>query len=312
MKINRDVLIEFRQITSFDIESFFERSLKFLSREYNSIVSYYSGDTSHIDSSAIEAFKEVKNECSKVFETIQIHSRQLNNAKWWLLVEAVENVDSRLQTLSNMHRWSKSSRTRVAYDSKASVQYTLKQNQTLEKVSRDFLLSDNQEEWTNIAIDNNLREEDYTNEGGVDLRLKFGRVSNQGMQIDSVVDTMVGKSVYGKDLDKNLRFNELTQDLEVLGYDETVLQSVEILSTLKRGDNPEYPHQGLQSSIVIGSNKGTLNFPIITRQMTDVFQTDDSLRDFTIQSIKVDQDSLLIDYVVQTRLNETFSGQVTI
>ena len=311
MKLTVDILREFKEITSKDVELFFRKSVSFFSIEYKTIVAYYSGNTTSITSKPFATFEKLKKECREIFETFHLHSRQLNNVKWWLLIEQLENIDSRFATLNNIDRWSRSSLTKVAYDPTIQVQYTLKQNQTLERVTQDVLQSSNNDAWVQLAIDNDLTEEEYSPEGGVDLTLKFPKI-NRGLKVNSVVDSMIGKSIYGKDFDKKLQFEVGGNDLKILGYDETIKQAVEILILLKKNDNPDFPTEGLQSSVVVGGNRAALNFPIIIRQQTETFNTDDSLKNFTINSINIQDDNVFVDYQVQTRLNETYDGQIII
>lgn len=309
MELTVDILREFKQVTSKDIEMFFRKSVSFFSIEYNAIVSYYSGRTTSITSKPFEVFEKLKKECKELFETYHLHSKRFNNVKWWLVLEELENIDSRLSTLSNINRWSRSSLTKVGYDPDVSVQYTLKQNQTLERISQDILQSNNPDGWVDIALNNDLSEEEYSPEGGVNLTLKYPKI-NRGLQVNSVVDVMIGKSIYGKDLYKKLSFEN--DDLKVLGYDDTVRQSVETLALLKKNDNPDYPSEGLQTAIIVGGNRVALNFPVIIRQMTETFSTDDSLKNFSVTNLEVKEDNVRIDYEVQTRLNETFDGQAII
>lgn len=311
MQLTKEILKEFKKITSKDVELFLLKTLSFFSIEYEEIVSYYSGESANISSKSFEVFEKIKQERDELFSTFQLHSKQLNNAKWWLLLEQIEEIDNRLKTLDNINKWSRSSLTKVGFSSDLSVQYTLKQNQSLEKVASDVLNSSNSEEWVSLAIKNDLTEEQYSLEGGVDLQLQFPQI-NRGVRVESVVDVMIGKSIYGKDLSRRLQFDPTQEDLKTLSYDETIAQSVDILSKLKKEDNPEFPNQGLQSTIVVGANRATLNFPIIQRQMKETFESDDSLKNFVLTEISTSEDSLQISYEVQSRLSETYDGQVTV
>lgn len=311
MELTIEILREFKEITSKDIEMFFRKSASFFLIEYREISAYYSGNITNITSKPFNIFEKLKKECKDIFETIHLHSRQLNNAKWWLLLEQLEDIDSRFFTLGSINRWSRSSLTKVAYDPTIQIQYTLKQNQTLERVAKDVLQSNNPDKWVQLAIDNDLTEEEYTPEGGVNITLKYPKI-NKGLQVNSVVDVMIGKSIYGKDLDKKLQFSPGNDDLKILDYDNTIRQSVDILALLKKNDNPDYPDEGLQSSVIVGGNRAVLNFPIIIRQMTETFNTDDSLKNFTITNMSVQEDNVFVNYEVQTRLNETYDGQAII
>lgn len=311
MQLTIDTLVEFKRITSKDIELFFRKSLSFFSIEYGEIVAYYSGESTNISSEPFVIFEKLKKECQETFTAFQNHSKQLNSAKWWLLLEQLENIDSRLSTLNKINKWSRSSFTKVGFSPSLVVQYTLKQNQTLEKVSSDILQSSDSEKWVDVAVKNNLKEEDYSSEGGVDLQLQFSKI-NQGVEVKSVVDVMVGKSIYGKDLSRKLQFDSEENDLRVLGYDDTISQSVDILLQLKKGDNPDFTNQGLQSQIAVGANQATLNFPIITRQVSETFATDDSLKNFTLTGLTTQEDNLSMSYEVESRLSETYDGQIVV
>src|SRR5690606_30604404 len=119
-----------------------------------------------------------------------------------------------------------------------------------------------------------------------------------------------GKSIYGKDIDRNFAFKD--NDIRVLGPDETIMQAVEILSTLKKNDNPTYPYLGLQSSLTVGANRAILNFPVIFKQMSEAFSTDDTLKNFNITRLNVEEDALHIDFTVETRLGELIEKTIVI
>lgn len=311
MQTTTEILQEFKKITSKDIEFFFKRTISFLTNEYNNIVAYYSGDVDFISSVPFKIFDELKKERDSLFETIHLHSKQLISTKWWILIDQIEQIDSRFKTLDNINRWSRSSLTKVSYSPDSTVKYFLKQNQTLERVSSDILGSSNNDEWYTLALTNDLSEEDYSIEGGEELQLQFPK-NNQRLQVNSVVDLMIDQNIYGKDLNRKLQFDSSTEDLSVLGNIDTISQSVDILLKLKKNDNPGFPNEGLQSSIIVGSNRATLNFPIITRQLTETFSTDDSLKDFAVKNISLAEDTLSLTCEVQSRLNEVFSFQSNI
>jgi hypothetical protein len=90
----------------------------------------------------------------------------------------------------------------------------------------------------------------------------------------------------------------------VLGYDDTIRQAVDILVNLKKNDNPDNPNHGLQSGLVAGTNRALFNFPVIIRQKSQDFANDDTLKNFRIINLSRDQDNMMMDYEVQTRLNE--------
>lgn len=310
MELNKEILQEFKKITGQDIQQFFSSCVVFFSTSYNKIVAYYSGTITIIDKGAFNQFDNLQRNCEGFFLAFEQMQNRLGNLKWWEVLEQLEDIDLRLKTLRKINKWTRSSLTNVAYDPSIQAIYTLKPKQTLERIAQDVLAKiDPQNDWEDIALSNNLTEEEYTSSGGVDLQLKFPRI-NKGVRINSVVDVMLGKSIYGKDIDKQIHFD--TDDIAVLDYDSTVQQSVYILAGLKKNDNPEFPFDGLQREIIIGGTRAALNFPIIDRQMQETFGTDDSLKDFQITNIAVDGVALNLEFEVSTRLNETTTGDIAI
>jgi hypothetical protein len=304
-QLNSEIIEEFKKITGKDIFLYFNNATVFFSGDYNTIVDYYSGNLDSISSIPFSNFELLDRQNKEIFEIFKEHSRQFNNLKWWLLIEQIEEIDNRLKTLRKINKWARSSLTNVAYDPSIQREYVLKQNQTLENIASNIVGSTNpNDDWVNIAVSNRIEEEDYTNDGGNNIKISFQR-SNRNFTVNSVVDVISGKSIYGKDLYRKIQFDEDAEDLKVLNYDETILQAVNILSNLRKNDNPDNPNDGLQSTLVAGSNKAVFNFPIIVRQMSQTFAKDDTLKNFTINDIKIDQDNLFLTYSVQTRLDET-------
>jgi hypothetical protein len=310
MQLDPNILSEFKQITGKDIAGYFINAMRFFNGDYSTIVNYYSGITSTISSKPFANFDTLKQQNKDVLETFKEHSRQFNNLKWFLLIEQIEEVDNRLQTLSKINKWARSSLTKVAYDPSFQVEYVMKQNQTLENVASNIEGSQNpNDDWVDIALQNRLSEEDYTPEGGTNVNLSFKRL-NVNFNINAVVDVISGKSVYGKDINRQLQFDGDNNDLKVLGYDDTILQAADILANLRKGDNPDNPDHGLQANVIAGGNKAIFNFPVITRQMSASFSNDDTLKNFTINNLSIDQDNLACDYTVATRIGEVIQNGV--
>lgn len=308
MTLTAQVLDEFKQITGRDISQYFNDAVQFFSSDYPTIVKYYSGNISTITSIPFKNFESMEKRNKDVFEVFQNHSRQFNNSKWWLLLEQIEEIDNRLKTLRNINKWARSSVTKVAYDPSFQLEYTLSQNETLEDVAESVVRSQNpNDDWANIAISNRLNEEDYSNEGGNNISIRFNKV-NTGFKIKSVVDVIQGKSIYGKDIYRKIQFDSVTNDLKVLDYDDTILQAVDILYNLKKKDNPDNPTAGLQSNLIVGSNRALFNFPVIIRQKTQTFAGDDTLKNLVISNLNIVQDNLSCDYKVETRLDEVIQN----
>lgn len=308
MTLKPEVLDDFKRITGRDVAKYLSNAIIFLSGDYNTIVKYYSGNIPVISSAPFKNFEQIEKGNRDIFEAFHFHAKQFNNSKWWLLLEQIEEIDNRLKTLRNINKWARSSATKVAYEPSFQLEYTLSQNETLEDVASAVVLSNNpNDDWRDIAISNRLTEEDYTPEGGNVLSIQLNKV-NTGFKITSVVDVISGKSVYGKDVYRKIQFDSTTNDLKVLSYDDTILQAVDILYNLKKKDNPDNPTSGLQSDLAIGANKALFNFPVIIRQKQQTFAGDDTLKNLVISNLTINQDNVMCDYKVETRLGEVIDN----
>lgn len=295
-------LESFKSLTGMDIEPFLRESSRFLSTDYSSILDFYSGDVKSVEPKVLKSFENLKFTLREVFEAFQRNRGSMFHSFYWELLETVEEIDSKLEYLDNADRWSRASITDTGYTNLIRKQHTLKQNQTLENVAEEYYGTANISDWTKIAQTNHLSEEDYSQEGGNNLIIELDQLITTNLKVDSVVDILYGKSVYGKDIYKKLQF--VSDDLNVLDYDHTLNQSVDILINLKRNSNPDFPELGLQSQTIIGTNRSILNFPIITRDLKNCFSTDDSLKDFQLVSLTREQDNTSLTFKVYTRLNE--------
>lgn len=307
MNLDQNTLEEFENITQKDIRSFFKRAVTFLQRDRVIFLQYYSGATKTIEAEYFQKFDALKRELTTVFEAFQLHSGVLTHSRWWELVSLLEELDSSFQNLQNAHRWSRSSIGKFGYDPNTRASYIMNEDQTLERISQDILMNQNpQDDWFDIAIENNLEEEEYTSEGGKELSINIQK-NRESLKLNSVMDVVEGKKIYGIDIDKKITFvfdQEGFCDLKTLSHDETIVQAVETIVLLRKNDNPDKPTDGLQTSVMVGGNRALLNFPVITRQLAQTFAGDDTLKNFMVKNIAFDQDNLLISYEIRTRLDE--------
>lgn len=312
---NQNIFEEFKTLTTKDILLFFTDTLDFFRSDYNTIVQYYSGKVDSVGSNVFQRFENLDKEKEEMFIAFQSHSRQMRDTRWWDLLGQLEEIDNRFATLKKVYKWTRSSATNFSYSPNIQLDYMLGQNESLERVTKNVIGStDSQNDWVTLALENQLEEEDYTIQGGTSLKVTLSNKISTGIQVQSVVDTLNGKSIYGKDLQKELEFSsdDSEGDLVVLDYDDTIFQSVEILTVLKKNDNPDAPNLGLQTGVAVGSNRALLNFPVITRQLSETFASDDTLKEFQVLEMRVENDNLLVDFQVKTRLNETQTDTISL
>ena len=83
-----------------------------------------------------------------------------------------------------------------------------------------------------------------------------------------------------------------------------------ILVNLRQGDNPEFMEDGIQSSLIIGSNKNSLPYQILLRQLYSTFQKDDTLKSLKIVDLRTSEDSLILDLEIETRISEVILDNI--
>lgn len=293
----------FEQKTQFKLGNYLNRISSFVEKSYPILVEFYSIQKNidfNIKGIVLE-LNELYNETETLLSIIQNNSKSLDS-RFWDLVEMIDEIKLSLDYIRNTPKWLRSTISKGKYSYSFENVEILKQRETLENLSLRLGSSNKENEWAYIALRNDLKEEDYTPDGGIGLVIQY--FNRLALTLTTVVDSnIVGEKVYGKDFNKKINFVD-GEGLEVLDYKGTVRQAVDILTKLKVGDNPEFPQDGIPSSKAAGSNRNSFPTQIITRQIQQTFQKDDTLKSLLIKNIEVKSDSIFVDLQVETRINE--------
>jgi len=304
--LTSDDLLEFESLTQWPITNYLFAVQDFLTNQAPNITNFYNGTLSTLDRLSVNNLQSLISQTQDLFSTINLNRFTLASSqgsyKWWILIDNIEGIDNALLLLDNTSKWLRSSLSSTTYTANTQVQIKFNAGQTLESVQRDVLNDPNWDDtWETLAINNNLQEEDYTPSAGILLQASYlTGVNSQTMT--SIVDNPVGDRVLGLDLQAKLQFDPVTQDLVVLSPQDTFLQTVNILITLKLGDNPAFPDQGLPVGVIAGSNVNVLNFPAIFRTLSTLFKNDDTIASFSLDTISKDQDAIRFNFTVTSRL----------
>jgi len=303
-----EAIVKFKSSTGYDLPSLFLDFESFITNQRDRVIDFYNGLSRVPDLNSFNELNRLISEFDKLNNIIENNRDRFSHTLFWELIETISDMNTVLETIDNSSRWLRSAIAKNDFTPGIEVEHTLRMFQTLESVSSNIQGStDPQNEWTSIALRNDLEEEDYTTSGGNNLKIGFRNRAT--VEISSVVDTIDGESIYGKDLKRKLEIDPTTEDLVVLSPKKTVEQSVLILGELKQGDTPEYPGEGIQAGLVTGSNRAAISYPILTRQITNTFQKDDTLKSIKITDIKTEEDSVSIETQVETRLGELITNQ---
>ena len=299
-QLDKQILLDFNSLTGFNIQGLVDDFIYFIENDYHQIESFYKG---LIKNNFQDSFKNLNNLRTNIdlfFETFRSFNTQLTSYKWWILIDEFEKLNSVILSIENLSKWLRSSVVNQNYGTEQVINSFLQQNQTLEDFSRQVEGSLNPlDDWRDVAVRNNLSEEDYTTEGGNELL--FYKQNGDSIFIESVVDNIVGEKILGKDILYKTTFEN--DDLLVLSYKDTFFQSVNILMKLKKGDNPEFYDLGLQKNVAVGSNINSISYPVLLRQISEAFQTDDTIKSQEITGFRKEQDAIFIDMEIESKMS---------
>jgi len=302
--VDSNLLEKFKDITRYDLEKYLLAYDIFISDNLSPIIGYYSGTSPMVPSSQLKFLNNLINESQVLDQVINSNRNGFKTNDFWDLLELVDNIKLTLVTILNTPKWSRSSTTNGHAISKVETDVILKQRQTIEMMTGSTLgFADEHQSWYDIAIRNDLREEAYTPEGGTKLNVTTS--NSQSFEVNSVVDILSRETIKGKDVLKKITWDD--NDLKVLSGDDAFMQTVNILVNLKKGDNPEFIEDGLNKNLAAGQNINSVSYPILIRQLTEIFNGDDTISDWNLTSIEKVQDGVFVELEITSKSGELFN-----
>jgi hypothetical protein len=297
--MNSTTFENFRRITGQDAQQFLSDFLSFLESDFNIIASYYSGTSEVNPSESINRLVKLDNQLSEIESVVELKSTQLNRYDYWELQEEFLLAREQLDTAFQLPKWVRTSRVNGFFTENPTVDYFQKQGETLEGIQRTVIGStDPDNDYYKTGVQNRVNEEKYSNEGG--LKLKIELSSPQSFTIDSIVDVLDDNlKLYGLDINKKITYKE--NDLDILGYRNTLEQSAFILLNLRKEDNPEFPNMGVDKRIAVGGNLASFSYPVVLRQIYETFKTDDTFASIELVQINNVEDSLSFDFRIEPK-----------
>lgn len=300
----------FYNITGFDIQSYLQSYVDFVTFDQPNIVAYYSGTIDKPNAVSFSKLQSLIKKATLFNATVRLNATRFISAEDWDLYERIEDVRIKLWSLDQASKWLRSAITNNQFSNTIETDYATTQFQTIEGVSRNVENSNNpNDDFVQLALRNDLNEEKYDTDGGTLLKVQLSNAGSSVI-INSVVDNLIGERMYGLDIDRTLTFAD--NDLKVLSYQQTMLQAIGILANLHQNDNPEFPRHGIQQNIIVGTSRGSLLFPVLFRQLANTFKTDDTLSSFAIINISYQQDAVHLEYEIQTKYGDTFTNTIAL
>jgi len=291
-------IIKFEELTKYKLSDFTSSVYKFLKEDYPKIIYFFAGNINTLDSRILNEHKRLLKESDIVIQQFKSNAEKLETVEFWELLDFIEDLRTKLQTVSKTSKYMRSSRIDVNSGKGLAHQYSLGDGQTFEGVSRNILQdNDSENDWSKIALTNDLLESGWDLDEGKQVTIY--REKLMASPVTTFIDNMIGERVYGIDIDRKITFEN--NDIKTLSYKDTVFQSADILSGLAKGDIPQYPILGVDKSLYVGSNIGMMSYSAVARELEKSFSTDDLFINFSITDIELIEDAFKLKYSVDTK-----------
>lgn len=295
----REYLDRFKEITKVDLTQFFEDYAYYVDNYYQDLINFYtSPSTTNVNKQTFIKLKELRGFSNRIDDVWGIYKNKFDNAVFHSIIDQYQDVKDKILTMSNLKKWLRSNKV-YGSDTNVRRNVVLKQDQTLENVASELGYLEPNDNWSGLALDNHINEEDYSLIGG--NVLSVSTQNTDFIQIQTVVEPISGINLYGKDIDKEFYFD--SNDFAVLSYKDNINQVVDTYVNLRKGNVPEFPEDGIDKSI-LGGNKNSVQFPSIFRQLFELFQKDDRFASVQITDIDLVDDRISLYFTIVTRLKE--------
>lgn len=299
-----NILDKFKNLTNIDLKNFYIEVLDFFDNYNNEILDYYTIYNYDYPTEAFSKYKSLVKNFEIILSKFVFYKGNFDNIEAWQIIENLDTLKLKLDSVEAYPRLyrvnfiKQQNGTNEIYET-----YVLKSHESLESIATEY-----NQNILDLRQINNLKEEDYTDKGGKKIILKSSIASNIeiGDNEETVFDILVGKNLLGKDFPSYFNIDEDIEDLETLSPEQTFINSVQNLFTLKQGGIPEYPNFGIDKNIISDMTKanGGISFPILCRQLSIALESDDTILTFSIEDIELDEqkDAYIIKASVQNRL----------
>lgn len=296
---------KYYNITKIDIQQFFQDTVDFINEGYPSILSYYEGGDLPADS--FKVLDDLLVRAESIDAAFFNFSDQMKTLDMWDLLDTFEDSWGQLLTINNTSKWMRSSRV-GRYDGKFYLERALKDFENFEQVASSVGSNDPQNDWEEIAVSNFIIEEDYSpRSGGPIFKISLSSSANFGIQ--TVVDSLVGERILGKDVDK--RFYFANNDLAIVEYKDAINQTIDTIMNTLKGDIPEFPEDGVSNEF-IGTNVSAIQYPTLFRNLSTMFAKDGRFIEVNLLSLSRKDDYIIMKIKIKTINSDSYITNISV
>lgn len=300
------VLETFKKQTGCDIQSFLTDFVEFCNTYYPIIVSYYEGQDVKVEG-AFAKLDNLMKRAGEIEPLFDLKASGMNNIEYWELLDQFTECQTKLLTINNSSKWLRSA-ILGRYSPVVAVNRVLGTKESFEQVSASLGSDNRDDDWIDIAKKNLVTEEDYTAlDGGGIFKINIRDVG--GNPIWNIVDNPDSKKILGKDINKSFKIRN--GDLATVEYDDAVLQAFDTVMNARKGSIPEFPSYGITDE-TIGVSFQALQYPVLFRNLLDMFGLDARFTELTLLDLYREQDSIFMKVQVRLVTNDTLVTNIEI
>ena len=229
---NNRTITKFEELTDFKLNQFLIECNSFFQNDYPLLYNFYSGKLTINPVSSVDRYKSLKEQVVQLFSIFKTSEYLLNTCEYWEVYDFIDDLNVKFSTINKLSKWLRSSQVNSTYTQQFSIDYVLNNGMSVEEAVSTMTGNENEIYANKLMIDNDLDERDYDLSGGQILKIQNQKTST-GVDVTTIVDSTEGEKIYGLDLAKKLAWEN--DDLKVLSYKDTLLQTIEICSKLVKG-----------------------------------------------------------------------------
>lgn len=288
-----DIIIEFKNVTKFDLLQYFKNYRDFMQNDFSYISSYYKGDTTSIDSSYIINLNNLIKNSKNLMQHLINFSSELSNCGFWELQGYCQDLNDTLEKITKLPKYNRVSVTKRGYQPYIQAEGSIGGMKTVQDLAQEINSSAISE--ISLILDNDLFETNWEIDKLSEITALIDNRTD--IVVETILEEPIGEKIYGKDILRKITISD--NDLLVVEYRDNIEQKCDILLELKLGDIPEIPTLG--KNIYSGKNIGNYNYTELVKDLQSVFLQDDLFDSIEVTDVIFAQGNVNVSCSIKTK-----------
>lgn len=293
---------EFQDITKFDLLQYFLDYKDFLINDFPDVYNYYSGNVENIDARKLKRIENLLSRSNDLSAHFSSFAGKLGNMGYWDLQEYCQGLKDTLERISKLPKYLRTSKSYRGYKPFVQVREDVGGYRTIQDIAEEYRSVTEEE----IIMNNDLQESDYDIK---DLSTINNYVDNRrNVVVTTILEEPVGKRVYGRDIQRKITF--VDNDLATVEYENNIVQKVEVLLELNKGDIPEMPNFG--KNIASGQDNNSYSYAELLKDLSDNFLQNDLFDSVEVEDINASNGDINVVVKIKTKYEYSLIKQMQI